>query len=198
MKGNFQDYYEANQTLKSHKIQLRKQILKQRKELSVSQWRSQSDRICQHLQNFSLFRDAKIILAYFSFRQEPDLSLLFKAKQSGFPRCVNDSLTWHFWQPPQLLTENKYKILEPLVTSPIIQPQEVDLILVPTVACDYSGYRLGYGGGYYDRLLSSPQWQNIPTIGVVFDFAYLPQLPTESWDIKLDYICTESSLKTIN
>ena len=139
--------------------------------------------------------EAQAILGYFSFRQEPDLSSLFNFKKWGFPRCENNSLTWHFWQQSEPLENNKYNILEPLITAPQVNPQQVDLILVPTVACSYRGYRLGYGGGYYDRFLSSPQWRDITTVGIVFDFAYLPQLPIESWDIKLDYICTESMFK---
>jgi 5-formyltetrahydrofolate cyclo-ligase len=175
-----------------NKIQLRKQILKQRQALSIIQWQNKSKQICNNLQNFSLFQTAKTLLAYFSYRKEPDLNYLFSEKQWGFPRCYHNSLTWHFWQIPQLLENNQYNILEPLANSLIIKPQQVDLILVPTVACDQLGYRLGYGGGYYDRLLSNTLWQNIPTIGLVFDFAYLPQLPIEPWDIKLNYICTES------
>lgn len=184
--------------MKSKKVHLRQQILKQRKSLSTVQWQTKSQLICQNIKNHPLFVEANIVLAYFSYRQEPDLSSLFKDKQWGFPRCVGNSLIWHLWQPPQLLKANKYHILEPLATSSIIQPQEVDLILVPTVACDYRGYRLGYGGGYYDRFLGSPQWHNIPTIGIVFDLAYLSQLPTEPWDVQLDYICTELSIETVN
>lgn len=182
--------------MKSNKVRLRQQILTQRKSLSILQWQTKSQQICQKLENHSLFAEADLVLAYFSYRKEPDLSSLFKNKQWGFPQCFNNSLLWHLWQPPQLLTTNKYNISEPLATSSIVRPQEVDLILVPTVACDYRGYRLGYGGGYYDRFLGSSQWQNIPTIGIVFDFAYLPQLPTETWDIQLDYICTESAIKS--
>lgn len=182
--------------MKNQKVRLRQQIIKQRNSLSILQWQTKSQQICQNLENFALFAEANTVLAYFSYRKEPDLSSLFKNKRWGFPRCVNNSLIWHLWQPPQILTVNKYKILEPLATSQIIQPQEVDLILLPTVACDYQGYRLGYGGGYYDRFLSSSQGQNIPTIGIAFDFAYLLQLPIETWDIQLDYICTESAIKS--
>jgi 5-formyltetrahydrofolate cyclo-ligase len=180
-----------------NKRQIRQQILKQRQTLTINQWQNKSQQVCDRLRKFSVFKTAKTILAYFSYQQEPDLSYLFslfREKQWGFPRCYHNSLTWHFWQIPQLLENNQYNILEPLANSPIIQPQQVDLILIPAVACDRYGYRLGYGGGYYDRFLSNTLWQNITTIGMVFDFAYLPKLPIESWDIKLDYICTELSI----
>lgn len=175
-----------------NKITLRKELIKKRKNLSINQWQTKSKQICHNLKNFTLFQTAKTILAYFSYYQEPDLSSLFTIKKWGFPRCDKQSLTWYVWQIPQLLESNQYNILEPLTNTPIIQPQQVDLILVPTVACDKLGYRLGYGGGYYDRLLSNTLWRNIPTVGIVFDFAYLSQLPIEPWDVKLDYICTES------
>ncbi len=81
--------------------------------------------------------------------------------------------------------------------NPIIKPENVDLILIPAVACDYNGYRLGYGGGFYDRLLNSPQWQSIPTVGIIFEFALLSQLPCEPWDQKLKTICTEKQILSI-
>jgi 5-formyltetrahydrofolate cyclo-ligase len=75
-----------------------------------------------------------------------------------------------------------------------LTPSAVDLILVPAIACDVQGYRLGYGGGFYDRLLSTPAWRAKPTIGIVFEFARLPQLPVDPWDRPLQGICTESGL----
>lgn len=136
-------------------------------------------------------------MAYFSFRQEPDLSFLYTDTNHrwGFPRCVGNSLIWHIWKPGNSLQTGNYGILEPHPTAPTLQASEVDLILVPAIACDYQGYRLGYGGGYYDRLFSSTEWSTKPTIGIVFDFAYLTQLPIEPWDKQLHGICTETSLK---
>jgi 5-formyltetrahydrofolate cyclo-ligase len=84
-----------------------------------------------------------------------------------------------------------YGILEPLPELPPIEPDNVDLMLVPAVAIDRSGYRLGYGGGYYDRLRADPLWRKMPTIGIVFDFAYVETLPIEAWDLPIDNVCTE-------
>lgn len=189
---------------KLEKSELRRNIIKQRQSLSQDEWRGKSQAICKNIYNSSLFNQAKTILAYFSFRQEPDLSYLFSGNKSdnektwGFPRCVEKSLFWHFWKSEDELIAGKYGIKEPRPDSPIINPQEVDLILVPCVACDYQNYRLGYGGGYYDRFLSSPEWESIPTIGIVFDLGYLPEVPIEVWDKKLDSICTETDLISSN
>lgn len=199
---------------KLEKAELRRNIIKQRQSLSQDEWGEKSQAICKNLLNSNLFNQAETVLAYFSFRQEPDLSYLFQDskipptlkkgglrincdnhKTWGFPRCVDKSLIWHVWTEDELIT-GKYGIREPKPDAPIINSHQVDLILVPCVACDRQSYRLGYGGGYYDRLLSSPEWESIPTIGIVFANAYLPQVPIEAWDKKLDNICTETGFKT--
>lgn len=183
------------------KNQLRQKILQVRQSMSAEDWREKSDRICSHLQASPLFEQAKTVLAYVSFRQEPDLSRLFAetskegTKIWGFPRCVEKSLIWHQWKPGELLQTGAYGIWEPHADLPIISPLEVDLILVPSVACDQRGYRLGYGGGYYDRMLSSAEWQSIPTLGILFDYAYLTELPIDDWDQPLKGICTEEGLR---
>jgi 5-formyltetrahydrofolate cyclo-ligase len=185
----------------SSKKELRKNLLKQRKSLSPEIWREKSDRIRKNLKYLPILQEAHTILAYFSVRQEPDLSPLFEEFEEnhrwGFPRCVGKSLVWHLVKSGDKLQLGAYGIAEPEPEAPIIEAARVDLILVPAVACDRFGYRLGYGGGYYDRLLSSPQWQNIPTIGIIFDFAYLSQIPQDPWDKKLDYVCTETMLASI-
>jgi 5-formyltetrahydrofolate cyclo-ligase len=175
------------------KPNLRRQLLQQRQALPVEVWQAQSDLICHHLLNCPQFMRAKTILAYQSYRQEPNLNYLFTYtnKQWGLPRCVGQDLLWHCWQPSQPLVIGNYDILEPHPELPMLLPEHIDLILVPTVAIDRHGYRLGYGGGYYDRLRADPLWQKIPTIGIVFDFAYLDTLPIDPWDVPVDAVCTE-------
>lgn len=184
--------------LQLDKLALRRAILKQRQSLSTEEWHTKSNLIGDRLKNLSVFKEANTVFAYFSFKQEADLTFLFTLdKNWGFPRCLDQSLSWHMWHPGQSLSTGQYGIREPLENAPMIRPQSADLILVPTVACDRQGNRLGYGGGYYDRFLSSIQDSNIPTIGIVYDFAYLQKLPVAPWDQKLDFICTESKYQQI-
>lgn len=184
-------------SIKAQKAVLRRSLLANRQALPQDEWRHRSDRICAYLQQSFLFTEAKTVLAYFSVRQEVDLSPLFThPKRWGFPRCVEQHLIWHSWSPIDHLPlqPNRYGILEPHPEALVIHPAEVDLILVPAVACDTQGYRLGYGGGFYDRLLSSAVWSSKPTIGIVFEFAYVSELPTEVWDRPLQAVCTENGL----
>ena len=197
------------------KQELRRLLIKKRKSLSTAEWSQKSDRLCSHIESSPLFASASTILAYFSFRQEPDLSPLFAETSStvvseaktqtqittkswGFPRCVDKKLVWHYWKPGDSLISGAFGILEPDPNAPIVSPAEVDLILVPAVACDLRGYRLGYGGGFYDRLLSSPEWVDKPTIGIVFEFARLPELPIDPWDRPLQEVCTETGFLRSN
>jgi 5-formyltetrahydrofolate cyclo-ligase len=103
---------------------------------------------------------------------------------------------WHYWsmQSPWPLQTGAYNIHEPHPQSPPVDLSLVDLILVPAVACDVRGYRLGYGGGYYDRMLSQSQWRNTPSLGIVFEYARLPKVPQDVWDQPMQGVCTESGL----
>lgn len=179
---------------KTAKTALRRHLLAQRSRLSAGEWRDRSHKLCHQILRQPRFQASNTILAYFSFRQEPDLSELWRShpdKTWAFPRCVGPALQWHRWQPGEPLGSGAYGIQEPAPTAAAIAPRSADLILVPAVGCDVQGHRLGYGGGYYDRALSLPGMQQIPTVGIVFDFALLPELPQDPWDHPLDAVCSE-------
>jgi len=179
------------------KTDLRRRLLQARQKIPAQVWRQKSDQICDHLDHWDYFRRCRVILAYTSFRQEPDLSPLTQRHAYwGLPRCVGKDLHWHLWtaQNPWPLTKGAYGILEPHPESPEVDANLVDLILVPAVACDVKGYRLGYGAGYYDRMLSQPPWRTVPTVGIVFEYARLPSLHRDVWDRPMRGICSESGL----
>lgn len=176
------------------KPHLRRTFLSRRRALYPTAWQAQSQRLCDRLRSLPQVQNARTILAYHPFRQEPDLTPLFStlAIDWGLPRCVGNVLQWHRWRWGDGLVQGKYGIWEPEPTLPMLEPSQVDLILVPCVACDRSGYRLGYGGGYYDRLFADPHWQRVPAIGVVFEDAHVEALPHDPWDLPLQGVCTES------
>ncbi|MEB3212580.1 MAG: 5-formyltetrahydrofolate cyclo-ligase [Leptolyngbyaceae bacterium] len=178
------------------KATLRRSLLAARNAMSPDEWRVKSDRLCEQLQQIPLFQQSRTVLAYSSFRNEPDLSPLFDSLSChwGMPRCVGKTMEWHRWSPRTgfPLQKGAFGILEPDPQSPRLNAEDVDLILVPAVACDRRGYRLGYGGGFYDRMFSDPAWKHIPTIGIVFSTLLLDTLPIDAWDCSLHSICTDT------
>jgi 5-formyltetrahydrofolate cyclo-ligase len=78
-----------------------------------------------------------------------------------------------------------FGIVEPLYHLPLMDLENIDLILIPAIACDRQGYRLGYGGGFYDRWL--PNSRGIKA-GVIFDEFYLENIPRDIWDVPLEVI----------
>jgi 5-formyltetrahydrofolate cyclo-ligase len=176
------------------KSQLRQLLLKQRGQISDAIWRAKSQCLSDRLSDWQIFQQAQNILAFTSFRQEPDLSSLwqrFPNKNWGFPRCLAKNLIWH--QVPIADFENNMRsgafgILEPCHDLPLMDLENIDLILIPAIACDRQGYRLGYGGGYYDRWLPESTGYKA---GVVFNEFYLDELPHDNWDVPLEAIVTE-------
>ncbi len=185
---------------------VRQQLLSHRQHLSKSLYQQSSHQLCQHLDNFLAEHfdrtnpentSDQIVLGYQPHRQEPDLSPLLQLHKYhwGLPRCLPDrQLAWHQWQWGEPLITNRDGLQEPPNTAPLVDMAINGVLLIPAIAIDQQGYRLGYGGGYFDRLLSKPKWSQVLTIGVVFDFAYLPSLPHEEWDQPLAVVCTESGI----
>lgn len=115
--------------------------------------------------------------------------------------CLREGgrLAFGAWSPGAALKPNRYGIPEPdLNEQQLLDPTELDVVLVPLVGFNRDGTRLGSGGGYYDRsfafLNESPRRRQPLLIGVAYDFQELPQLRAEAWDVPLDLIVTESEV----
>jgi 5-formyltetrahydrofolate cyclo-ligase len=96
------------------------------------------------------------------------------------------------------LAPGAYGIWEPVPSLPAIDADDPEqsphLLLAPCLAVDSRGFRLGYGGGHYDRLLCRPALQATLCIALIHALQLVPALPAESWDMRLHGVCTEEGL----
>ena len=104
----------------------------------------------------------------------------------------NNSMNFFSWKKNKVLQINKYGMLEPIKSQPIIP----NIMLVPLLVFDNNKHRLGYGKGFYDRYLNKylKKFKNILTVGVAFSFQNYNKLPIEKKDVRLDYILTERGI----
>lgn len=137
------------------------------------------------------YRDVCI---YAPLAYEVDLMPLLEEypdKRFFFPYCVEGyKLSFHHVTDPEAqLSVGKYGILTPSKELPQLFPSEVELIIVPGVAFTTDGWRLGYGGGYYDRYL--PHCPKARTLALAFEEQIVAALPTDTYDRKIDYLLVE-------
>lgn len=152
--------------------------------------------ICHRLADWlpsCLLHPASCILTYLAFRNEPDLSLLFDLLPHvrwAVPRMQERGLVVHPYDPMRLV-RHRFGILEPAADLPIIEPAEIAVVLVPGIAFDRHGRRLGWGGGYYDRFLSTTPALRV---GVIYDECLTDSLPCTENDQRMDWIVTPTRL----
>jgi 5-formyltetrahydrofolate cyclo-ligase len=188
---------------KSTKTLLRKQILQNRKALSTTQIINASKKISHHFCQSTYFSTYTNFACYMAVNKEIDPQFImhdvWQAKKQCFlpvlhPKKQNELLFQRYEENDEL-QKNRYNILEPVYDSnKIIAPQDLHVVLMPLVAFDQNGNRLGMGAGYYDRTFSfhANSHQSPLLVGLGYDFQQLEQVPCDSWDIKLTTVLTET------
>jgi 5-formyltetrahydrofolate cyclo-ligase len=170
------------------KASLRKRLVRARAAMSDTERTGAGRAIRDHILQLPEVAAAGTIAAYYSVGTEPDShGLVFALWKRGsyviLPVLLPDGdLDWASYEGPGSLAPGPRGLLQP--TEPVRGPQTVaraDVVLVPALAVDVRGYRLGRGGGSYDRVLArvSPQ---VPTIALLYDDELLPAVPTEPHD----------------
>jgi len=174
--------------------QIRSRIRQKRQSLSQQYVAQHTEQLMHHLLGMPHFNEANKIASYMAFAGEADpRPLLTSDKMFYLPRIHQQQMSFHQWQDQADLFENQFGILEPPACAPPISPQHLDLVLMPLVAFDQSGHRIGMGGGYYDRLFQFRQYQTAPPllIGLAYAFQETNEIITQSWDVSMDAVVTE-------
>lgn len=181
------------------KAQLRVRALAARNGLSLALRQQYSETLCHRLLTLPEFKRAGCIFSYLAAGSEADLSTLHRfaaaqGKTLAFPRC-GPAGRMEAWAPlgPDALVPGAFGILEPDPSrSRSVDPEELELVLVPCVAFDTNGARLGHGGGYYDRYLT--RCPRALRVAAAFEVQHLPGLAVEAHDMTMDRIVTERQI----
>lgn len=151
------------------KASIRKDVLQKMKDLEPEIKRVADQALIQRLRSLPAYQEASVMATYLSFPHEVDTSFLIDAaqadgKQVVIPKTYPKGRMEFVAYDPQKLKQTSFGLLEPEEGSQAIDQSEIDLIHVPGVAFQKDGYRLGYGGGYYDRYLSDFDGATVSTI----------------------------------
>jgi len=173
---------------------IRDRMLTQRGQCDQGLCQNLGREIQERFLRLDVFASAQCLALYSPIRNEVDTTLVAKAalnagKTVVYPRVEGEHLTFLQTADPDHLEPGAFNVLEP-VHGAILDPVEIDLCVVPGVAFDRRGHRLGYGRGFYDRFLSSCREQ-MPRIGFAYDFQVVDCLPTGEYDQSLSMIVTE-------
>lgn len=151
------------------KKSLRKQVLQELKSLSKEEKQSMNDWITEQFFQHPFYKEAKTIATYLSFPHEfQTAEFIEQAQKDGkeivipktYPKGQMDFVVYE----PEKLERNSFGLLEPQGSITVVQPAQIDLIHVPGLAFNPSSYRVGYGGGYYDRYLEHFTGHTISTL----------------------------------
>lgn len=178
------------------KGELRRRLLQMRKQLSVSQREQYDLQIAQNLFTIKEYKNCKTLLCYASLPDEVSTDFITQhscslGKKIALPKCVPETKQLRFYivKSWEDLQPGHCRIMEPV-------PEKCEeltdfahsICLVPALSIDNRGFRLGYGGGYYDNFLSS---YNYTSIGLIYSFMQSDSLVYDVHDRAVDYIVTE-------
>jgi len=179
------------------KQQLRKDIAAKVRALPADYCREADEAICRHVLASELYRSARTVFCYVGTDREIDTTLLLQtALQDGktvvLPLCTGKGIMeGRAIRSLDDLEEGKFGILAPGLHCPVVEPEKLDLAIVPCSTGNCKGQRLGYGGGFYDRYLPKT---NCPTVLLCRGRLVTEDIPLEPHDTPMNYLTTEAGL----
>ncbi|MBM3122951.1 MAG: 5-formyltetrahydrofolate cyclo-ligase [Chloroflexi bacterium] len=178
------------------KRELRDRCRRRRDSLGEAQRTQASERIVSTLAQWGPLVSARVAFIYMPMPGEVDVQPLMRLLPHvrwAVPRLVREPvrrLAFHAYEPGRLI-QHRYGMLEPDPALPEVAVEEANVIIVPGLGYTRRGHRLGYGGGYYDRLLAAGG--PAVTVGVCFEALVLEDLPLTAHDRAVEYLVTEDA-----
>ena len=189
-----------NEKLHAEKKQMREMVLARRDAMSSAARTAASHAIVEKVCALPNYQEANVVLIYMGFGSEIETQRLFEriladAKMAVLPRVdrASQSLILHAVRHISELETNKWGIREPRADAPSLPIDAIEFMLMPGVAFDRSGNRLGYGRGYYDKLLSAAS-PALARVTAGFACQIVDAVPVGPNDQKIDMIITENEI----
>lgn len=169
---------------------LRAKIREQKRAMSEEEIRERSEKLGQLFADSQLYREATTIYGYLPYNQEvrtvPMLERALKdGKRVAVPKVYGDEMKFIYMTDLTQVEKGYAGIPEPVEDGPVAEDQTA-LVLMPGLAFDKEGHRIGYGGGFYDKFLAAEP--NHPTLALCYEFQMVKELPTEEFDIPVDCV----------
>ena len=172
------------------KKELRKAIREQKRAMTEEQIVAASQRLGELFLDCDQYKAAKTIYGYLPYNQEvrtvPMLEQAMKdGKRVAVPKCYGDEMKFIYMDDLSKVEKGYANIPEPIADEPIADDPTA-LVLMPGLAFDPAGHRIGYGGGFYDKFLAGEPTH--PTLALCYDFQMLEHLETEAHDLPVDVV----------
>lgn len=173
-----------------NKQELRKSIREQKRQMSEFEIVQKSEQLAALFLASEAYQQADTIYGYLPYNQEvrtvPMLEQALKdGKKVAVPKVYGDEMKFIYLSDLSLVEKGYAGIPEPIADTPVAA-DEYALVLMPGLAFDPDGHRIGYGGGFYDKFLCREPHH--PTLALCYDFQVLPHLETDTFDIPVDTV----------
>lgn len=176
----------------------RNEIRQKRKALHEDEIAKCSELVRRVVLEHEFLKQNRCIASYHSFSGEIDTVEINKAlRLAGHHMALpvihpeeKGLMDFYSYEKPEDLILNRFKIPEPVVSAEnLVQPHNLEVVIVPLVGFNEKGERLGMGGGYYDRMLKKISCECL-TLGLAYDFQLIPEIKSQPWDMPLDEVIT--------
>lgn len=171
----------------------RREISAKKRAMTMAEIQAASDRLCEKLFEQECYKQARSIYAYLSYNQEVRTQKILERAQAdgkrvAVPKVIGDDMVFLWLDDLNAVSDGYCGIPEPIADTPVADDDSA-LVLMPGLAFDPEGHRLGYGGGFYDRYLNTHPDHTL--VALCYDFQMFDHLETEAHDIPVDLVIAD-------